>query len=109
MSTAAESPEHSVAQNPLAWLNGLRSRVVQGDVGSLPVILGIVLIWAVFWYLNPRFLTPLNLTNLVLQIAATGTISVGVVLVLLLGEIDLSVGSVSGLCAAIMAVLNVKR
>ncbi|MCG8347880.1 MAG: hypothetical protein MI924_08890, partial [Chloroflexales bacterium] len=49
-----------------------------------------------------------NLTNLMLQIAALGTISVGIVLVLLLGEIDLSVGMVSGLAAAVMAVLNVK-
>ena len=44
-----------------------------------------------------------------LQIAAMGTISVGIILVLLLGEIDLSVGAVSGLCAAVMAVLNVKN
>src|SRR5665811_246118 len=48
-------------------------------------------------------------TNLMLQLAATGTISVGIVLILLLGEIDLSVGSVSGLCASIMVVLNVKH
>src|SRR5262249_39764296 len=84
-------------------------RVVQGEVGSLSVILGIIVIWVIFWLLNSNFLTPRNLTNLVLQLAAIGTISVGIVLVLLLGEIDLSVGSVSGLCAAIMAVLNVKR
>ncbi|MDQ6898804.1 MAG: sugar ABC transporter permease [Candidatus Dormibacteraeota bacterium] len=59
--------------------------------------------------MNPNFLTPRNLTNLATQTAATGTISVGIVLVLLLGEIDLSVGQVSGLCAGIMAVLNVKH
>ena len=57
---------------------------------------------------NPHFLSPLNLTNLLVQIAAVGTISVGLVLVLLIGEIDLSVGAVSGLTAAIMAVLSVK-
>ena len=51
----------------------------------------------------------INLTNLTLQIAAVGTISIGVVLVLLLGEIDLSVGAVSGLAAGVMAVLNVKQ
>ena len=51
----------------------------------------------------------MNLTNLTLQIAAIGTISVGVVLVLLLGEIDLSVGAVSGLAAGVMAVLTVKH
>jgi D-xylose transport system permease protein len=86
----------------------LRRRVSQGDLGALPVIIGLVVIWAIFESLNRNFLTPRNLTNLVVQIAAMGTISVGIVLVLLLGEIDLSAGAVSGLCAAIMAVLNVK-
>ena len=54
------------------------------------------------------FLSPLNLTNLMAQISALGTIAVGAVLVLLLGEVDLSMGAVSGFCAAIMAVLNVE-
>jgi D-xylose transport system permease protein len=88
---------------------GFRRRLAQGELGSLPVIVGIAVIWAVFWIANKNFLTPGNLTNLVLQIAAVGTISIGLVLVLLLGEIDLSVGSVSGFTAAIMAVLNVKH
>ena len=93
---------------PAPRLAGFLDRVRSGDVGSLPVIAGLVLIWAVFWFLNPNFLTPRNLTNLVLQIAAMGTIAVGIVLVLLLGEIDLSVGAVSGVAAGVMAVLNVK-
>jgi len=84
-------------------------RFVQGDLGELRVIIGLVLIWAVFQIQEDRFLTATNLTNLVLQITAVGLISVGVVLVLLLGEIDLSVGAVSGLGAAIMAVLSVKH
>jgi D-xylose transport system permease protein len=63
----------------------------------------------IFWIANDRFLTPGNLTNLLLQLAAVGTISIGVVMVLLLGEIDLSVGALSGLAAAVMAVLNVKQ
>jgi len=92
-----------------AWRRGVQERVSQGDVGSLPVILGLILIWAVFQYLNPNFLSPRNLTNLVLQITSMGTIAVGIVLVLLLGEIDLSVGSVSGLTASVMAVLNIKN
>jgi D-xylose transport system permease protein len=91
-----------------AWA-GLRRRLAQGELGSLPVIVGVVVIWAIFTIANPNFLTPGNLTNLVLQLAATGTISLGVVLVLLLGEIDLSVGAVSGLTAAAMAVLNVRH
>src|SRR5256885_15592443 len=84
-------------------------RFVSADLGFLRVIIILVVIWAIFYSQNARFLSAQNLTNLVLQITAIGLISVGVVLVLLLGEIDLSVGAVSGLCAAVMAVLNVKH
>jgi D-xylose transport system permease protein len=83
-------------------------RITQGDVGSMPVIAGLILIWIVFWFLNPLFLSPRNLTNLVSQIADIGIVSVGIVLVLLLGEIDLSVGSVYGLSSAVMSVLSVQ-
>lgn len=79
-------------------------RVRGGDLGSLPVIVGLIVIWAVFQILNPNFLSSTNLVNLTMQCAAVGTIAIGIVLVLLLGEIDLSVGSVSGLAAAILAV-----
>jgi D-xylose transport system permease protein len=89
-------------------LRGIVRPVSQGDIGSLPVLLGLILIAIIFQIANPNFLSPLNLTNLVVQISAVGTISVGVVLVLLIAEIDLSVGAVSGLCAGIMAVLSVK-
>jgi D-xylose transport system permease protein len=83
-------------------------RVRQGDIGQLPVLVGLVVIGTVFQISsNGLFLKPFNLVNLSLQMAAVGTISVGMVLVLLLGEIDLSAGVVSGLCAAIMAVLSV--
>jgi D-xylose transport system permease protein len=99
---------HLRAELPRASLQFLR-RFRQGDVGSLRVIIAIALIWAIFQAEDNRFLTAVNITNLVLQITAIGLISVGVVLVLLLGEIDLSVGAVSGLCAGIMAVFNVKH
>ncbi|HET6310706.1 MAG TPA: sugar ABC transporter permease [Candidatus Nitrosotalea sp.] len=99
----------TAAQSVRTGLESLQRRVASGDVGSLPVILGLFLIWAVFTYLNPLFLSPLNLTNLMAQIAATGIVSVGIVLVLLLGEIDLSVGSVYGLGSAVMAVLSVQK
>jgi D-xylose transport system permease protein len=84
-------------------------RFLQGDLASLRVFVVLALIWAIFQIENSNFLTAGNLTNLFLQITAVGLISVGVVYVLLLGEIDLSVGAVSGLAAAIMAVLNVKN
>jgi len=103
----SEAP--TAAQGVRAGLNSLRRRIASGDVGSLPVILGLVLIWAVFQYLNPNFLSPRNLTNLTVQITDIGIVSTGIVLVLLLGEIDLSVGSVYGLGSAVMAVLSVKN
>ncbi|GAC1474706.1 MAG: ABC transporter permease [Candidatus Dormibacteraceae bacterium] len=95
--------------NVRAVMDSLQRRFATGDVGSLPVIFGLVLIWAVFYLQNPLFLSPGNLTNLAGQIAPTGIVSVGIVLVLLLGEIDLSVGSVYGLGSAVMAVLSVQQ
>ena len=86
----------------------LRRRLAFTDLGQLPVIIGLLVIWIIFQIANPNFLTPLNLTNLLLQYVALGILAVGVILVLLLGEIDLSVGATSGLCAGAMAVVNVK-
>jgi D-xylose transport system permease protein len=85
-------------------VRGFGLRVRGGDLGSLPVVVGLIVIWAVFQFLNPNFLSANNLVNLTLQCAAVGTISIGIVLVLLLGQIDLSVGSVSGLAAAVFGV-----
>ena len=86
------------------WVRVFLSRLRSGDLGSLPVVIGLIVIWAVFQSQNDAFLSSRNLVNRALQSAATGTIALGIVLVLLLGEIDLSVGSVSGLSAAILAV-----
>ncbi len=91
------------------WLSATWGRLRSGDLGSLPVVVGLVLIWGVFFALEPAFLSSRNLVNLSLQMVAVGTISIGVVLVLLLGEIDLSIGSMSGLAAAILAVMFVAR
>ncbi|MFF3228008.1 sugar ABC transporter permease [Nocardia suismassiliense] len=84
-------------------------RLRRGEVGSVPVAIGLVIIAAVFYRLNAHFLSAENLTNLALQMAATGTIALGIVLVLLLGEIDLSAGSVSGLTAVVMTLLYVRH
>jgi D-xylose transport system permease protein len=84
-------------------------RFVQGDLAELRVVIVLAVIWLIFYVQEDRFLSSVNLTNLVLQATAVGLVAVGVVLVLLLGEIDLSVGAVSGLCAAIMAVLAEKQ
>src|SRR6201991_4435218 len=84
-------------------------RVVQGDLSVVRVFLGLVVIAIIFQVQESRFLSAENLTNLMLQITTIGLISVGVVYVLLLGEIDLSVGAVSGLAGAVMVVLNLKH
>ncbi|WP_110517729.1 sugar ABC transporter permease [Herpetosiphon llansteffanensis] len=94
----------NLAAAPNNWREALAERFRQGNLGSLPVIIGLIIIAIVFQSINKNFLTPLNLTNLMVQIAAMGTISTGVVLILLLGEVDLSAGQVSGLAAAVMAV-----
>jgi D-xylose transport system permease protein len=89
--------------------SGILGRIARGEVGTLQVFIALALIWTIFQLSNDRFLTAVNLTNLMLQVTAIAIISIGVVLVLLLGEIDLSIGAVSGLCAGIMAVLTVQN
>lgn len=89
-------------------IRALVGRFRTGDLGALPVVIGLVVIAIIFQSLNRFFLSSANLVNLTLESAAVGTIAVGVVLVLLLGQIDLSVGSVSGLSAAVLAVTFTK-
>lgn len=82
-------------------------KLKSGDLGSVPVVLGLIIIWSIFQSLNSNFLGAENLTNIAITMTATGMIAVGIIFVLLLGEIDLSVGSVSGVSGAIVAVLAV--
>jgi D-xylose transport system permease protein len=84
-------------------------RVRSGDLGSLPVIVGLVIIWTVFYALNPIFLSPNNMVNLFFDCSVIGVISLGIVCVLLLGEIDLSVGSMSGVASALLGVIWVRE
>ncbi|MCD7109588.1 sugar ABC transporter permease [Rhizobium sp. DKSPLA3] len=86
-------------------LHTLVGRVKSGDLGMLPVAIGLIVISTVFSVLNPIFLAPNNLVNLLFDCATVGIISLGIVCVLILGEIDLSVGSISGLASAIIGVL----
>lgn len=118
MSDTTVDPGGGPGLNPLkageggvvaAWWAHLRQRVKAGELGSIPVVIGLIAIWITFYVLDSAFLSSENLSNLAQQMAATGTIALGIVLVLLLGEIDLSVGSVSGVTSAILAVLNVNE
>ncbi|MCX4783304.1 sugar ABC transporter permease [Streptomyces sp. NBC_01264] len=89
------------------YVNEFGRKLKAGDLGSVPVVLGLVIIWSIFQGLNSNFLGPENLTNIAITMTATGMMAVGIIFVLLLGEIDLSVGSVSGVSGAIVAVLSV--
>ncbi len=97
------------AAGPADWARATISRLRSGDLGSLPVVIGLIVIWGVFQSLNPAFLSSRNLVNLTQQCVPIGVIAIGVVLVLLLGEIDLSVGSMSGVAAAVLAVTFVQQ
>jgi D-xylose transport system permease protein len=95
------APRETVAIYARRWWDNVRS----GDLGSLPIIVGLLIIAIVFQSQNDRFLTSGNFVNLMVQGAAFATIAMGIVFVLLLGEIDLSVGYVSGVAGVICTLL----
>ncbi|BCQ55368.1 sugar ABC transporter permease [Burkholderia gladioli] len=80
-------------------------RVRAGDLGSLPVVAGLIIIWTVFTSLNPVFVSADNLVNLLFDCSTVGVISLGIVCVLMVGQIDLSVGSISGFASALVGTL----
>jgi len=108
-STASDTLPPPPATPPAApqtfW--GVASRYLRGDLGQLPVLLTLVLI-AIFFQITTQgfFFKPENLSNLVLQIATLGTVGLASVLVLLIGEIDLSLGAVAYTCGAVTVVLS---
>ena len=81
------------------------SRIKAGDIGALPAVLGLVVLCGVFGAMSNVFLTPGNFANLLTQAAAVTVIAMGLVFVLLLGEIDLSAGYASGVCGAVLVIL----
>ena len=84
-------------------------RIRSGDLGSLPVVVGLVIIWTVFQSLNPVFLSSNNRVNLLFDLSAVGAIALGIVCALMVGENDLSVGAVSGFSSALVGVLWVNQ
>jgi len=81
------------------------SRVKAGDIGSLPAVLGLIVLCLVFGSLSSVFLTPGNFANLITQAAAVIVIAMGLIFVLLLGEIDLSAGYTAGVTGAVLVIL----
>jgi D-xylose transport system permease protein len=98
---AAEEPQGGVGAYAREWWDNLRG----GDLGIMPIIVGIIVIAAYFQTRNNNFLSAGNFVNLIVQMAPFAIIGMGMVFVLLLGEIDLSVGYVSGMGAVVAAVL----
>ena len=110
MSTAAPAEVQAAAKEDASLVGILRGRweaFKGGDVGSLPVIVGIIGITLFFYLKTPIFVKPENFTNLIGQMAGVTVIAVGVVFVLLIGEIDLSIGFVSGVAGVVVAELQV--
>jgi D-xylose transport system permease protein len=89
----------TIADSGRDYLNRLRG----GDMGSLPAILGLVVLFVVFSSLHDKFLTTYNMANLVVQAGSICVLAMGLVFVLLLGEIDLSAGVAGGAAATITA------
>jgi D-xylose transport system permease protein len=94
---------------PAGLARTLRERwetIHSGDVGSWPVLLGLAAIVVFFTTRNGNFFTAVNFDNLIVQMAGTAAIAIGVVFVLLIGEIDLSIGYVSGVAGVVVAELQ---
>ncbi|GAB7105090.1 sugar ABC transporter permease [Streptomyces phaeofaciens] len=91
------------------YVTEFKRKVKGGELGSLPVFVGLIVIWTIFQLQNDRFLSADNLSNISYYMSATGMLAIGLVFVLLLGEIDLSVGSVSGLSSTLFAVFAVNN
>jgi D-xylose transport system permease protein len=107
--TTATNPHEPVAVDADGFGAALRSRwdgIRAGDVGSLPIILALLAIAVFFQSKNSHFDDPGNIVNLMIQMAGFTMIGLGVVFVLLLGEIDLSAGYVSGVCGVVAAKLT---
>ncbi len=94
---------------PQVTLKGAASdywaRIKSGDIGSLPAVLGLIVLCAVFGVMSDVFLTPGNFANLLTQAASVIVIAMGLIFVLLLGEIDLSAGYASGVTGAVLVIL----
>jgi len=109
-SDVAVDPRLLVREQGFAgYITEFKRKMKAGDLGSIPVVIGLAIIWIIFQSLNSNFLTANNLSDISIAMVGTGMIAVGIVFVLLLGEIDLSVGSVSGVAGASFAVLNINN
>jgi len=92
-----------------SYIRDYWGRVRGGDLGTLPAVLGLIVLSLIFGVARETFFSPLNFANLFNQGAQVVFIAMGLIFVLLLGEIDLSAGFASGVCGAVMAILLTKH
>lgn len=110
---AAEAPQKDTVQNALLasqtqlttgdYMQGVLKKIRTGNLGVFAILIGWVVIALIFQTQAPAFLTPFNITNLIVQMAGVATIAYGIVFILLLGEIDLSVSYVSAVAGVLLA------
>jgi D-xylose transport system permease protein len=100
---AGSGDEEEVAARSL-FADRLRS-LLGGDLGPVPVLVGLAAVWIFFQTQNSNFLTARNLSNLILQMAVVTVLAMATVAVMVAGEIDLSLGSVTGVTSALLGVL----
>ena len=106
MSADVEVPQYMKSKGSgvaESW-KAYRIKVRSGDMGSLPAVIGLVVLVALFSLANPVFFTSLNFANFFTQAAVVMILAMGLIFVLLLGEIDLSAGVTSGVAGALLAV-----
>ena len=103
LADAEFAADSSTNETFLDAVRGYARRVRGGDMGSLPAILGVIVLFVVFGLANDRFISALNLANLVTQAGSICVLAMGLVFVLLLGDIDLSAGVAGGVSACAMA------
>ena len=111
------APNDTPAPAPVAAVNLIKAdtlgqyfsnwiaRVRAGDTGALPVIGGLIILAVIFQSLNGNFLTPGNLVNLMVQGSVYMLFSLGMIFILLLGEIDLSIGFIGGVAGVVTALM----
>jgi len=103
---SARTAAFSVEPVPQSYAERFRTNVRTGNLGSTPVLVALALVVLYFGLTAQNFFTPLNFSNLVGQMTGTALLAYGVVFVLLIGEIDLSIGFVSGVGGMIAALLQ---
>lgn len=101
-----ELKSNSQLSSKKSIMSAMKARFSGGELGLLPVILALFVIWFIFQSINGNFLSGRNISNLILQIITIGMLGLGETFILLLGEIDLSIGAISGVAAAVLVLTS---